>query len=51
MKISVMILTSYCYVILQMNLISPDTYAQVLFEICTYMYLKHVHASLTIRAK
>ena len=34
-----------------MNLINPDTYAQVLFEICTYMYLKRVHVSLTIRAK
>ena len=27
--------------LLQMNLISPDT----LFEICTYMYLKHARVS------
>ena len=27
----------------QMNLISLGTYVQVLFEICTYMHLKHVN--------
>ena len=30
-----------------MNLISPDS----LFEICTYMYLKHARESSTIQAK
>ena len=30
-----------------MNLISPDT----LFEICTYMFLKHVRVSKTIKPK
>ena len=29
--------------LLQMNLISVDTYAKLLIEICTHMYLKHVH--------
>ena len=34
-----------------MNLISVDTYAKLLIEICTYMYLKHVHVSEAIQAK
>ena len=29
--------------LLQMNLISVDNYAKLLNEICTHMYLKHVH--------
>ena len=33
--------------LLKMNLISPNT----LFEICTYMYLKHVRVSYTIQPK
>ena len=33
--------------LLKMNLLSPDT----LFEICTYMYLKHLRVSLTIQPK
>ena len=37
--------------LLQMNLISVDTYAKLLIKICTYINLKHVHVSLTIQAK